>query len=379
MHPTDDVRVRNKFAASFVAAGFEVTWVGPDHAYFDQDSKNDSGIRFRLVTGEPGALKRIARLWKLARIVRRLKRVDVLYSPDPDAALLATLLADGHGASVVFDIHEVFHTYMLSRWLGGRSMPVASKLVLAVMEWICRRCALVVGTCESTLAPYRQSCRNHLIVRGCAPAWFAEGEPAAVASSGRNTFRLFHGKTGADRGTNLVLAALGLVAQSARQVRVVLIDRFRDMAERTHFWQEVDRIGIRDMIVLLPGVRMQEMVSLLRTCDVGLVAYDRGMGMDTLANRPFEYMAAGLPLLVPEYSREIADIVRAEQCGLLADFEDARSVSEGILELLKYPEKTRQMGLRARQAFLERHNWDSEVKPLLNWMSQRVSERQKVI
>jgi glycosyltransferase involved in cell wall biosynthesis len=77
-------------------------------------------------------------------------------------------------------------------------------------------------------------------------------------------------------------------------------------------------------------------------------------------------MAVGLPIIAPSYAVEIAKIIEAEGCGLLADFEDPASVAEAILKLHRNPNLCRQMGQRAREAFEGRYNWEVELRPLLD-------------
>lgn len=69
--------------------------------------------------------------------------------------------------------------------------------------------------------------------------------------------------------------------------------------------------------------------------------------------------------LNPIYSTEIKKIIEIEKCGLLVDFEDPSSVANAIVKLWQDPELCKQMGRRAREAFIARHNWDTEVRPLL--------------
>ena len=43
-HPLDDVRVHTKFAESFLQNGWDVSWVGPDIALFDQCSQSENFV-----------------------------------------------------------------------------------------------------------------------------------------------------------------------------------------------------------------------------------------------------------------------------------------------------------------------------------------------
>jgi glycosyltransferase involved in cell wall biosynthesis len=96
-----------------------------------------------------------------------------------------------------------------------------------------------------------------------------------------------------------------------------------------------------------------------------MIGHGRLLKAGTQPNRLYEYMAAGLPVLAPAYDEGIAPVISAERCGVLADFEDPASIADAIVRLQANPEMCRDMGRRAREAFLARHNWEGEVAPLL--------------
>lgn len=366
-HTIDDVRVNNKIAETFLEHGFRVSWVGPDITSYERGYRGKEGIEYHLIPSDRGRISRLLSTSRLRRVANSISGIDVYYAPDPDSAALALRLAVRDGARVIFDIHEVFHTYMLDGWLRGRQLPFLRGIVRKQIERICSRCDLVIATCVSTLKPYARSCKNSLVIRSCAPRWFADLPPSIVCDPKREFFTLMHGKRSLARGTKIIFEALALIPQDHRQVRVIMFETSinYNAEESDQFWAYVDNLGIRSLIELRPGVPIRQMPSILSGCDAGLIAYDRRQGVDTLANRPFEYMAAGLPILAPSYGQEIAKIIEEEQCGLLVDFENPAEVASAILQLKQNPAATREMGRRAREAFEKRHNWEVEVRPLL--------------
>ena len=119
-----------------------------------------------------------------------------------------------------------------------------------------------------------------------------------------------------------------------------------------------------------PGVPHDLMPALLGSQDVGMIAYQRDLGVDSLPNRLFEYMAAGLAVLAPSYSPEIASILEEERVGLSADFEDPVDIARALTWCLDHPEDLAAMGVRAREAFLTRYNWDAEAERLVAAMRE---------
>lgn len=130
----------------------------------------------------------------------------------------------------------------------------------------------------------------------------------------------------------------------------------------------IKELGISEIIDVRPSIPMQDMPRVLQSCDAGLIAYGRDLGIESLPNRLFEYMAIGLPIIAPSYAREIASIIETEQCGILVDFENPIDIAKALVELSHHPNKCREMGRRSRDAFLARHNWEAEVRSVIDFI-----------
>lgn len=375
-HPIDDVRVNSKFAHAFRGAGFKVSWVGPGHAFFDRANYNQDGIHFVLAPPIRNRLDRVLSVGRVKCLAAKVRDVDVYYAPDPDSAPLAIRLGKQNNAKVIFDIHEIYHGALMDRWLMGRHLGPIRELVRRRIGRICSRCDLVLGVSNSVLDPYFQDPDRRMVVRSCAPSWFAEGPPADVCSASHSYFSLMHGKGSLQRGTLKVLDAVVLAAREAANLRVVMLTNGEpdlDPAAQV-LMSRVKGSPTPEVLDLRKGVPMQDMPDILRSCDVGLIAYDRNLGVDSLPNRIFEYMALGIPIIAPEYSVEIARIIKTEKCGVLADFEDLNSIAMAIVRLSRDPALCQQMGKCGRKAFLVRHNWEVEVRPLLERIQAWFSE-----
>lgn len=368
-HPVDDVRVNHKIAQTFRSEGFRVTWVGPDYTLFDSRAREQNGIEYRLFPIRAGKLGRLLGYQNAYRHGLRVPNVDVFYAPDPDSAAAAVRLARKQKKHVIFDIHEVYHGAMLGKWLRGPVVKLAGAIVRRKLSTVCTRCDLVTGVSQAMLEPYQNVSTEKMVVRSCAPTWFAQAPPADVCRPGEKTFTLMHGKPNLSRGTDIVLEALSIAKRTVPGLKSIMFDKFIESVDGfgpDQFHKRVTALGVEDIVEMRAGIPIQEMPSVLRTCDIGLIAYGRKFGADSLPNRIFEYMAAGLPIIAPEYSREISQILKAEECGLLVDFESPSAVAEAIVQLHSNPSRCREMGQRAREAFEKRHNWEAEVRPLLN-------------
>ena len=78
----------------------------------------------------------------------------------------------------------------------------------------------------------------------------------------------------------------------------------------------------------------------------------------------FEYMEAGLPVVVSDFP-VWREIVEGAQCGYCVDEENLDEIREKINYLFNHPEEAQAMGENGRRAVLEKYNWGVEEKKLL--------------
>lgn len=361
-HPLDDVRVYSKFAESFLAAGHRVSWVGPRHSYFKDESDLDPRIQYHLLPSVRGRLQRLRAAPGVVRQAMLLSDVDWYYVPDPDAARALTKAAQGAPGRVLFDVHEVFHGALLDRWAPRALRPIARPAVRRTIAATCARADLVAGVSASVLEPYLDPAHG-ILVRNSAPKWFAERAESAPDSRASDTITLVHGKTLQGNGTPVITRALERVdPQSA--LRVLMFPRARSGPYTPGFEESLVDAGVADRVWLHEAVTLDQMPPLLASCDVGMVAYGRDLGRDSLPNRLFEYMAAGLAILAPSYATEIRRIVEAEGIGRVVDFEDADDVAEQMQWFAAHRDETAEMGRRAQAAFVDRYSWEREFERL---------------
>jgi glycosyltransferase involved in cell wall biosynthesis len=365
-HPIDDVRVNNKFAYGFRKAGFKVTWVGPDQAFFDHSSFNRHGVNFVLAPPNRNRIDRVFCFRRITSLANTIKDVDVYYAPEPDSAQIAVKLAKKNGARAIFDIHEIFHGALLDRWLFGLRLQPLREYLRKKIARTCAMSDLVVGVSASVLKPYAPGDTTQMIVRSCAPSWFASPAIDANPKTRNEKFTFMHGKSDFRRGTREVLEATRIATQSAKDISVIMF--FQGDDAKASLQNILNEMGISDYIDLRSGVPMQEMPGILGECEAGLIAYGRDLGADSLPNRIFEYMSSGLSVIAPSYSTEIAKIIDTEQCGLLVDFEEPEAIAEAMLALRNNKQSCREMGAKAKEAFLARYNWEVEMQPVIEWI-----------
>lgn len=360
-HPKDDVRVYRKFALTLIQE-FEVIWIGPDDYYFEKHIESD-GIKRFLFKNQKGLIGRLLNNYKVLKRYLGQKNVDFVYIPDPDLAFFFTYFINSKNTKTIFDIHEVFHKDLLIRRVKGTFYPIFSNLIEKLIKKIVSRVDLTTGVSSVVLNYYVSTQKPYLVIRSCLPQSFVDYNSPNLGK--KNIFTIVHGKNHISRGTKVVLDALEILKEKKIICKVLMISQ---NSNDEIFEEYVKNNGVSSFVELLDGLPFIEMQKQISQSHAGLIAYGRDLGLDSLPNRFFEYMAAGIPVIVPSFSNEMVKIVMEEQCGLFIDTEDPVKVAESFEYLINNHELTNKMGEKGKIAFLKSHNWEVEIKPLINYL-----------
>lgn len=130
----------------------------------------------------------------------------------------------------------------------------------------------------------------------------------------------------------------------------------------------------------LPNVKLlgwinkpETLAQIVATADVGLCPYRHDTTM-SLPNKPFEYMAAGKPV-VSSLEGEFREILESNQIGIHYRSDDAAALARAIRALRTSPENSAAMGRRARTLFCERYTPERIYPELVKALEQIARER----
>lgn len=112
-----------------------------------------------------------------------------------------------------------------------------------------------------------------------------------------------------------------------------------------------------------------QMYAAASQCDVGLAlfAMEFREPMVGASNKPFDYLACGMALLIPDKA-EWTEVFVKHGCALACNTEDATSIAEALAWFADHPEETRTMGERGRQLVRQRWNYESQFEEVLHFL-----------
>lgn len=139
------------------------------------------------------------------------------------------------------------------------------------------------------------------------------------------------------------------------------LEQLRRTARELDIDEDVELVGV------LPRHRLQEVWD---EADVGLALNpmefpnNNSRWMIGASNKPFDYMANGLALLIsdlPEWRQAFV----LPGYAVAADPRDSRSLTTALRWLAEHPDETRVMGERGRQQIARHWNYESQFEPVI--------------
>ena len=125
--------------------------------------------------------------------------------------------------------------------------------------------------------------------------------------------------------------------------------------------------GLEDTIRLIDPVPFEEVPPYIAVARVGLLLFQPGLPNHTLAmpHKLFDYMREARPVVAPDFSLEVARIVREAECGLLVDVTSPDAIANAIITLLEDRETAGRLGRNGRRLVEEKYNWQHDERRLL--------------
>ena len=184
---------------------------------------------------------------------------------------------------------------------------------------------------------------------------------------------LYHGSIVPERLPLSVLEALGRVPESIK-LRIVGYETAGSAGYVDEIIETSKRLGIRHRLQIIISVPTRDaLLALCRECHVGLSLMPMStsdVNMEQMvgaSNKPFDYLACGLALLVSDLP-EWRDTYVEAGYGLTCIPEQIDSIASALEWFWAHRESTREMGRRGRERILAEWNYERQFAPVLNML-----------
>ena len=312
------------------------------------------GVRFRSLPDDGIGTAYFWRVWRrLPAIHRAARRVgaDVYHLPDPALIPLGVALKLG-GARVVYDAHEDRPRQALTKYAALERPVVArvSSLMWRFLEAVARVTFDRFVTATPAIA--RRYPASRTVVVHNFPRW-EEFEAPPPPYPGRPNHVIYAGGIHRFLGLLEAVEAIGLLPAHL-DARLVLCGHFTRASPA--FAEELAALPGWERVLYL-GLRPRaEVLRRLGEVRVGVTPLaPRPEHREAIGNKTFEYMAAGLPVVVPDFP-VWRRVVRDRRAGITVDTRDPARVAAALQYLLENPGEAEEMGRRGREVVLKSFN-----------------------
>lgn len=301
-------------------------------------------------------------------------RADYILVRDLPLALTALAVGRSLGIPVAYDMAEVYPEFLRDRYDFGRASwtdrlvrnPRAATLIEGA---VLRRASNIIVVSEES----RQRCLRlgvdpaRIVLVGNTP-----DDLAAITAVPRlrdddrsksGEFKLlFVGILMWDRGVAETVRAMPEILKVYPKTTLVVVG---DGDERREIERVIAELGVGRNVELL-GYRDHALLpTLYAQADIGLLPFLSGRHVKiTLANKLFDYMAAGLPIVAADLP-PMRRILEETEAGELFTPGDPRSLATTVIGLLRDSARRRRLGENGRRAAIEKYHWGEDEQRLL--------------
>lgn len=366
IHDASDSRVVNREAVSLAGAGYDVTYFTP---FANADPDDIAVVTYGDAGGTDSLPSLPERIQLSATVASRLLDTDfdIYHFHDVELLPFGAVMAVRNDAPVVYDVHEnvadiLQHREIFPRVLEPLLTPVAANAELVLSKYVDAVVAASPDVAE------RFTGHDHLTTVANYPwrQWAEEtqwSERTRRANTGETRF-VYRGLLSEQRGVLTILDAFDRIPER-HDVTLVLGGKYASGAIEDTIEQ---RACTTDRVELVPWMEsLADVLAHYRRCDVALHCFHPVPNMaDAVhrSNKLFQYMAAGLPTVVPDYGTW-PRFVEEVGCGIPVDSEDADVIADALVDLHQDADRRLRLGRNGHRAVLNRFNWASQRRNLL--------------
>ena len=349
-HARGDTRIFVKQCKSLAKEGFDTSLIVADGLGNSEEED--------IVVFDVGKSKsRIGRIFKSARkVYHKALEVDadIYHLHDPELIPYGLKLLK-RGKKVVFDAHEDLPMQILSKYYLNKYVAhILSRVVRKYESYACSKMSAVVAATPFIRNKFLKINSNTIDVNNYPK--LSEIDTKVSWSEKKNS-AVYIGGIAKIRGIREIVKAL----EYTKGVRLDLAGSFiNDDIE-----SEVKGYPQWSKVVEHGYLNRKSVADLLLQSKVGLVTlYPQKNYLDSLPVKMFEYMSAGLPVIISNFPiwREI---VESAKCGICVDPLKPTEIANAINYIISHPEEAELMGQNGKKAVFEKYNWLNEEKKLL--------------
>ena len=357
-HAPNDTRIFHKQCASLAKAGYQVSFVVKAKDAQSVGCTTQKGVQvIQVPVDSSSRFKRM--LFGAKAVYQKALEVDAdIYEfHDPELLPYGLKLAK-KGKKVIFDSHEDYPTQIMEKeWIPTLLRRMISSAYRAYETHVVKQLDAVLFPCTKNGINIFENRAKQVVILSNAVMLEEMTPPQQEAQKPGDTI-CCTGSLTYQRGiTHLIRAA------HQAGVKLILAGQYSSEEYR----RELEAMPEYSCVEYLGYIGRQELAQVYARSSIGMstiLNVGQYASLDNFPTKVYEYMAAGLPVIVSDYPF-MRRSVQQDDFGIAVDPVDVQAVAQAIGAILSDPQRAQQMGENGRQAGLQKYNWDIELKKLL--------------
>ena len=362
-HPRNDTRVFVKMCSSLANQGHDVSLIVADGL----GDEIKSGVKIFDVGVAKNRFYRIffttLKVYKMAI----KQNVEVYHFHDPELLLISWLLKLFSRSEIIYDVHENIKKDILGKvWL-----PLYSRKIIAFLFVLIEKLALkfidyIIIAEDSYVENYKN--RNNVVPVRNYPIIGLRNKNITIKKikDDPQLNILYVGGVTKIRGAIELIKSLNfLLLAGYKNIKLKLIGPI-SINFKNELFELINKYKLNSY-VSIPGVISHEKVyDELERAHIGLsILHPDPNFVESIPTKLYEYMSVGIPVIASNFPLW-RDIVEGNNCGICVDPMNPYQIAEAMTFLKENPKEAKTMGDNGRKAVLEKYNWKSEEKKLID-------------
>ncbi|NND77495.1 MAG: glycosyltransferase family 4 protein [Flavobacteriales bacterium] len=173
---------------------------------------------------------------------------------------------------------------------------------------------------------------------------------------------LYLGNTGSRRGLSTSIRSLVSLRKAIPNIKLVVVGTSKDLIDLKNLTNELD---LKDHVDLLGWQDFELFPSFIKASNIGICPLHKNIHHDTtFANKVFQYLAFGLPIIVSNCLTQ-QNLVEQYECGLTFEEKNVEQFADRVLTLHRDKDLYKRYSKNAIEAIQNKLNWDIVAKDLI--------------
>jgi len=356
MHDWNDDRIFERAAVGLALLGHDVTYI----AAADQD-REEEGVHIRAIPKRSRLKKHFFGPRDAYRIMKTID-ADVYQFFNPNMMWRMRRWAK-KGHAVFIDIHENYEARV-------EALPLPDFIRKPAVKWyrkwenrLCRSfngITVVTQTMANKLAP---SGTPVLVVDNVPFLRRLADVQLAIQKDTRPTI-ITSGTHSDKRNCMKAVEALPEMVKAIPNVMMKFVGRFQPAAYEQELIQRAKELGVSSNFETAGMLPWMQNFTRISSAHIGCVFYNDNLNNRvTLPNRLYEYMYVGLAVLGEDFP-EVKNVIEKNSCGAVVNSQSPNDIAEKAISLLQSPQVLSNAMHNARQAVLNKYNFESALTEL---------------